>query len=124
MGKLNEIQDKVIKAMSNPSKLGDVSFPFTATRTINGTYDPDAPQSNTTLSYSGTGIFGLAFTQRDLDIFQVESNDMKAIIFQRSATNTPQIDDTITWRATAYKVVNISVIPADNGMVCQLRAYQ
>ena len=122
MADLNNIQDEIMAEMAGD--LIDVSFPFTATRTISGTYDPDAPQSNTTLSYSGTGIFGLSFTQRDLDIFQVESNDMKAIIFQRSATNTPQIDDTITWRGTAYKVVNISVIPADNGVVCQLRAYQ
>ena len=122
MADLNNIQDEIIAEMAGD--LADVSSPFTATRTINGTYDPDAPQSNTTLSYSGTGIFGLAFTQRDLDIFQVESNDMKAIIFQRSATSTPQIDDTITWRGTAYKVINISVIPADNGVVCQLRAYQ
>ena len=122
MADLNNIQDEIMAEMAGD--LIDVSFPFTATRTINGTYDPDAPQSNTALSYSGTGIFGLSFTQRDLEIFQVESNDMKAIIFQRSATNTPQIDDTITWRGTPYKVVNISVIPADNGVVCQLRAYQ
>lgn len=123
MADLNNIQDEIIAEMAGD--LIDVSFPFTATRTISGgTYDPDVTPSNTTLAYSGTGIFGLSFTQRDLDIFQVESNDMKAIIFQRSATNTPQIDDTITWRGTPYKVVNISVIPADNGVVCQLRAYQ
>lgn len=122
MADLNNIQDEIMAEMEGD--LVDVSFPFTATRTIQGAYDPDAPQSNTTLAYSGTGIFGLAFTQRDLDIFQVESNDMKSIIFQRSATNTPQIDDTITWRGTPYKVVNISVIPADNGVVCQLRVYQ
>lgn len=122
MADLNNIQDEIMAEMAGD--LIDVSFPFTAKRTINGTYDPDAPQSNTTLSYGGTGIFGLSFTQRDLDIFQLESNDMKAIIFQRSATNTPQIDDTITWRGTDYKVINIVVIPADNGVVCQLRAYQ
>ena len=122
MADLNNIQDEIMAEMAGD--LIDVSFPFTATRTINGTYDPDAPKSNTTLSYSGTGIFSLSFTQRDLDIFQVESNDMKAIIFQRSATDTPQIDDTITWRGTPYKVVNVSVIPADNGVVCQLRVYQ
>lgn len=121
MADLNNIQDEIMAEMAGD--LIDVSFPFIATRTVQGAYDPDAPQSNTTLAYSGTGIFGLAFTQRDLDIFQVESNDMKAIIFQRSATNTPQIDDTITWRSTDYKVVNISVIPADNGVVCQLRVY-
>lgn len=121
MADLNNIQDEIIAEMAGD--LIDVSFPFTATRTVHGAYDPDAP-SNTTLSYSGTGIFGLSFTQRDLEVFQVESNDMKAIIFQRSATNTPQIDDTITWRGTDYKVINIVVIPADNGVVCQLRAYQ
>ena len=122
MADLNNIQDEIIAEMSGD--LIDVSFPFTATRIVQGAYDPDAPQSNTTLSYSGIGIFGLSFTQRDLDVFQVESNDMKAIIFQRSATNAPQIDDTITWRGTDYKVINIAVIPADNGVVCQLRAYQ
>ena len=122
MADLNNIQDEIIAEMAGD--LIDVSFPFTAMRTVQGAYDPDAPQSNTTLSYSGTGIFGLSFTQRDLDIFQVESNDMKAIIFQRSAEQLPKIDDTITWRGTPYKVINISVIPADNGAVCQLRAYQ
>ena len=122
MADANNIQDEIIAEMAGDR--ADVALPFTATRTINGTYDPDAPQSNTTLAYSGTGIFGLSFTQRDLEIFQVESNDMKAIIFQRSATNTPQIDDTNTRRGTPYKVVNISVIPADNGVVCQLRVYE
>ncbi len=122
MADLNNIQDEIMAEMAGD--LIDVSFPFTATRTINGTYDPDDPPPSNTLSYSGTGIFGLSFTQRDLEVFQVESNDMKAIIFQRSSTNTPQIDDTITWRGTDYKVINIVVIPADNGVVCQLRAYQ
>lgn len=124
MADLNNIQDEIMAEMAGD--LIDVSFPFTAIRTLedDGTYDPDGPPPSNTLSYSGTGIFGLSFTQRDLEVFQVESNDMKAIIFQRSATNTPQIDDTITWRGTPYKVVNISVIPADNGVVCQLRAYQ
>lgn len=122
MADLNNIQDEIMAEMVGD--LIDISFPFTATRTINGTYDPDAPQPNTTLSYEGAGIFGLSFTQRDLDIFQVESNDMKAIIFQRSAEQIPQIDDTITWRGTPYKVINIAVIPADNGWVLQLRAYQ
>ena len=122
MADLNNIQDEIMAEMAGD--LIDVSFPFTATRTVQGAYDPDAPQSNTTLEYSGTGIFGLSFTQRDLDIFQVESNDMKAIIFQRSVEQLPQIDDTITWRGKDYKVINIVVIPADNGVVCQLRAYQ
>lgn len=121
MADLNNIQDEIMAEMAGD--LIDVSFPFTATRTVHGAYDPDAP-SSTTLSYGGTGIFGLSFTQRDLEVFQVESNDMKAIIFQRSATNTPQIDDTITWRGTDYKVINIVVIPANNGVVCQLRAYE
>lgn len=122
MADLNNIQDEIMAEMAGD--LIDVSFPFTATRTVQGAYDPDAPQSNTTLAYSGTGIFGLSFTQRDLDIFQVESNDMKGMFFQRIVERLPQIDDTITWRGTPYKVVNISVIPADNGVVCQLRAYQ
>ena len=122
MADLNNIQDEIMAEMAGD--LADVSFPFTATRTINGTYDPDAPQLKTTLAYSGTGIFGLSFTQRDLEVFQVESNDMKGMFFQRSVEQLPQIDDTITWRGTDYKVINIVVIPADNGVVCQLRAYQ
>lgn len=122
MADLNNIQDEIMAEMAGD--LIDVSFPFTATRTAQGAYDPDAPQSNTTLSYEGTGIFGLSFTQRDLEVFQVESNDMKGMFFQRSVERLPQIDDTITWRGTDYKVVNISVIPADNGVVCQLRAYE
>lgn len=124
MADLNNIQDEIMAEMAGD--LIDVSFPFTAIRVLKdgGNYDPDGPPPNNTLSYSGTGIFGLSFTQRDLEVFQVESNDMKAIIFQRSATNTPQIDDKITWRGTDYKVINIAVIPADNGVVCQLRAYE
>ena len=121
MADLNNIQDEIMAEMAGD--LIDVSFPFTATRTVHGAYDPDAP-SSTTLNYSGTGIFGLSFTQRDLEVFQVESNDMKGMFFQRSVEQLPQIDDTITWRGKDYKVINIVVIPADNGVVCQLRAYQ
>lgn len=121
MADLNNIQDEIMAEMAGD--LVDVSFPFTAKRTVHGAYNPDAP-SSTTLTYSGTGIFGLSFTQRDLDVFHVESNDMKGMFFQRSVEQLPKIDDTITWRGTDYKVINIAVIPADNGVVCQLRAYQ
>ena len=87
MADLNNIQDEIMAEMAGD--LIDVSFPFTATRTVQGAYDPDAPQSNTTLSYEGTGIFGLAFTQRDLEIFQVESNDMKGMFFQPEKVSLP-----------------------------------
>lgn len=120
MTDLNQIQDKIIAKMA--TKLKSVSFPFTGVnKTPPAEYDPDNPEAMTVVNYSGTGIFGLAFNQRDSEIFQIEMNDQKAIIFMRSSNRVAEIGDDITYRDGTFKVIDINFIPADNGTVLQLR---
>ena len=120
MGKLNNIQDKVYSKML--TTLSDVSYEFTAKReTPKEPYDPRNPEAVNTTEYSGKGIFGLSFSIKDSELFPIQEKDQKAILFQRYCTNTPDIEDEITYSSLAYKVINISVIPADNGWVLQLR---
>lgn len=120
MGKLNNIQDKVYSKML--STLSDVSYEFTAKReTPKEPYDPRNPEAVDITEYSGKGIFGLSFSIKDTELFQIQEKDQKAILFQRYCTNTPDIEDEITYSGLSYKVINISVIPADNGWLLQLR---
>ena len=120
MGKLNNIQDKVYSKML--TTLSDVSYEFTAKReTPKEPYDPRNPEAVDIVEYSGKGIFGLSFSIKDSELFQIQEKDQKAILFQRYCTNTPDIEDEITYSSLTYKVINISVIPADNGWVLQLR---
>ena len=119
MGKLNKIQDKINAKMK--TSLADVTFPFTANRQESvDPYDPDNPQF-TDVTYSGDGIFGLQFTKKDSDIFQIEVNDMKAILFMRYITGVPKPEDKITWRDGEFTIIDLNIIPADNGWVLQLR---
>lgn len=120
MTDLNQIQDKIIAKMA--TKLKSVSFPFTGVNKTPPTeYDPDNPEAMTVVNYSGTGIFGLRFNQRDSEIFQIEMNDQKAIIFMRSSNRVAEIGDDISYRDVTFKVIDINFIPADNGTVLQLR---
>ena len=122
MGDLNNIQDDIYAEMLGD--LADVSFPFIASRFIPASqddYDPDSPSDGTTFEYSGEGIFGLSFNIKDSEIFQIEENDQKTILFKRYSTSEPKIQDSITYIGNTYKIINISVIPADNGWVLQLR---
>ena len=120
MGDLNNIQDEIMAEMLGD--LADVTFPFTGVNKTPPTeYDPDNPEAMTVVNYSGTGIFGLAFNQRDSEIFQIEMNDQKAIIFMRSSNRVAEIGDDITYRDGTFKVIDILFIPADNGIVVQLR---
>lgn len=122
MGELNSIQDELIAEMGGD--LADITFPFTGSRFVKAEpYDYKNPEAGSTFIYSGRGFFGLSWTQRDLDIFNIESNDMKCMVFQRSATDLPQIDDKINYSGIDYRVVDVNVIPADNGVVAQLRVY-
>lgn len=120
MGDLNNIQDEIMAEMLGD--LADVSFSFTGVNKAPAEpYDPDNPEAMTVVNYSGTGIFGLAFNQRDSEIFQIQMNDQKAIIFMRSSNRVAEIGDDITYRDGVFKVIDINRIPADNGTVLQLR---
>ena len=119
MGDLNNIQNEIAAEMLGG--LADVSYAFTASRTVQGVYDPENPSAGTTATYSGTGIFGLNFNKQDSDIFQIEQNDQKAIIMKVNSSDTPQIQDSIVYGGTSYKIIHLNSIPADNGWVLQLR---
>lgn len=120
MGDLNNIQDEIMAEMLGD--LADVSYQFTGERkeTIEP-YDPDNPDQYNTVNYGGDGIFGLSFTQSDTQIFQIEQNDQKAIVFVRSSNNTPKVEDKITYNGMWFKIIQLNIIPADNGWVMQLR---
>ena len=119
MGDLNNIQNEIAAEMLGD--LADVSYAFTASRTVQGVYDPENPTAGTTATYSGTGIFGLNFTKEDSEVFQIEQNDQKAIIMKVNSSETPMIQDDITYSDTTYKIIHLNNIPADNGWVLQLR---
>ena len=119
MGDLNNIQNEIASEMLGD--LADVSYAFTASRTVQGVYDPENPAAGTTASYNGTGIFGLKFTKEDSAIFQIEQSDQKAIIMKVNSSDTPQIQDNIVYSGTSYKIIHLNNIPADNGWVLQLR---
>lgn len=120
MGDLNNIQDEIMAEMLGD--LADVSYPFTGERKEPiEPYDPDNPDQHNTVNYGGEGIFGLSFTQSDTQIFQIEQNDQKAIVFVRSSTNTPKVEDKITYNGMWFNIIQLLNIPADNGWVMQLR---
>ena len=120
MGDLNNIQDEIYAEMSGD--LADVSFDFTGKRLESiKPYDPDNPENMNEVNYSGKGIFGLTFNEKDSESFQIQVNDMKAIAFMRYTTDKPQIEDDITYRDGTFKIVNIVFLPADNGYTLQLR---
>ena len=95
MGDLNDIQNEIAEAML--TDLADVSYSFTASRTVQGVYDPENPTTGTTATYSGTGIFGLKFTKEDSEVFQIEQADQKAIIMKVNSSDTPQIQNNIVY---------------------------
>ena len=120
MGDLNSIQNEIAAEMLGD--LADVSYPFTASRfQAISSYDPENPNAGTTVTYAGTGIFGLKFTKEDSAIFQIEQSDQKAIIMKVNSSDTPQVQDDIVYSGTSYKIIYVSILPADNGWVLQLR---
>lgn len=120
MGDLNNIQDEIYAEMLGD--LADVSFEFTGKRLEPiEPYDPDNPDQFTEVNYSGKGIFGLSFNEKDSESFQIQVNDMKAIAFMRYTTDKPKIEDNITYRDGTFKIINMVYIPADNGFTLQLR---
>ena len=120
MGDLNNIQNEIAAEMLGD--LADVSYSFTASRQVqSANYDPENPNAGTITSYNGTGIFGLNFNKQDSEVFQIEQNDQKAIIMKVNSSDTPQIQDSIVYGGTSYKIIHLNNIPADNGWVLQLR---
>lgn len=119
MGDLNKIQYEISEAMLED--LADVTYQFTATKAIVGNYDPENPTNVTVIAYSGTGIFGLKFTKDDSQIFQIEQNDQKAVIVKVNSYDQIDVGDDVVYSGVSYKVINLVVLPADNGWVLQLR---
>lgn len=120
MGDLNNIQDEIYAEMLGD--LADVSFDFTGKRLEHvKPYDPDNPENMNEINYSGKGIFGLSFNEKDSESFQIQVNDVKAIAFKNYTTDTPKPDDHITYRDGVFKIESMVYIPADNGWALQLR---
>lgn len=125
MGDLNNIQDEIYAEMSGD--LADVSYPYTGTRKIQGTFDPENPTAGTTQTYTWSGIFGLSFTVRDTETFKIEAQDQKGIVFMRNGSELipfePRIDEVVTVRGQDFIIVDMVKIPADNGWTLQMRKY-
>ena len=126
MGELNNIQDEIFAEMSGD--LADVSFPYTGTREVrNPVFDPENPEPTGSIEYNWSGIFGLSFTIKDTEVFQIEAKDQKGIVFMRNgALNIPyepQIQEVITVNGENFVIVDMVKIPAGNGYVLQMRKY-
>lgn len=126
MGDLNNIQDEIFAEMSGD--LTDVSFPYTGSREIrNPVFDPENPEPTGSAAYNWSGIFGLSFTIKDTEVFQIEAKDQKGIVFMRNgALNIPyepEIQEVITVNGENFTIVDMAKIPAGNGFVLQMRKY-
>ena len=126
MGDLNNIQDEIFSEMSGD--LADVSFPYTGKREVrNPVFDPENPEPTGSIEYIWSGIFGLSFTIKDTEVFQIEAKDQKGIVFMRNgALNIPyepEIQEVITVNGENFVIVDMVKIPAGNGYVLQMRKY-
>ena len=131
MGDLNNIQDEIFAEMSGD--LADVSFPYTGSREIrNPIFDPENPEPTGSTTYNWSGIFGLSFTIKDTEVFQIQAKDQKGIVFMRNgALNIPyepQIQEVIeiTYKdesKESFTIIDMAKIPAGNGYVLQMRKY-
>ena len=131
MADLNNIQDEIFAEMSGD--LADVSFPYTGTREVrNPVFDPENPEPTGSIEYNWSGIFGLSFTIKDTEVFQIQAKDQKGIVFMRNgALNIPyepEIQEVIeiTYKdesKESFTVIDMVKIPAGNGYVLQMRKY-
>ena len=131
MGDLNNIQDEIFAEMSGD--LADVSFPYTGSREIrNPVFDPENPEPTGSATYTWSGIFGLSFTIKDTEVFQIQAKDQKGIVFMRNgALNIPyepEIQEVIeiTYKdesKESFTIIDMAKIPAGNGYVLQMRKY-
>ena len=126
MGDLNNIQDEIFAEMSGD--LADVSFSYTGSREVrNPVFDPENPEPTGSATYTWSGIFGLSFTIKDTEVFQIQAKDQKGIVFMRNgALNIPyepEIQEVITVNGESFVIVDMVKIPAGNGYVLQMRKY-
>lgn len=126
MGDLNNIQDEIFAEMSGD--LADVSFPYTGAREVrNPVFDPENPEPTGSATYTWSGIFGLSFTIKDTEVFQIEAKDQKGIVFMRNgALNIPyepEIQEVITVNGENFTIIDMTRITAGNGYVLQMRKY-
>lgn len=119
MGIRDKVRSKIGAAMLG--KLADVSYAFTAIRTVKGTWNPNGDTPSTELDYSGSLIGGLSFTDKDSPIFQIQELDQKAILMSDKTDQVPEIGDMVVFDLGLFRVENLSIIPAGIGWVLQLR---
>jgi hypothetical protein len=122
MGDLNNIQDEINAEMYGD--LADVSFPYIGNREDDSEFDPENPRPTTT-PYEWKGIFGLQFTVRDTETFKIEQNDQKGIVFMRDGDLNipfaPELQEVIVVRGESFIIIDMLVLPADNGWTLQMR---
>ena len=95
MGMLAEINAALAQAFSDPDALADAVKPFTAFRTVAGSYNPATGQVTTTsTSYTGRGIFA-SYSAQDIDGTLILSSDEKLTALQSEVTARPKVGDKI-----------------------------
>lgn len=122
MGLRDDIQTDLAEAFD--SDLSDAVTAFTGVRTVASDTDdgiddwmnpPDAP-SDTTLTYSGRGVFA-DYTAYEIDNDIVQASDVKLICLANEITAEPIADDKIN----DYRVVRVNKDPALATFEIQLR---
>lgn len=122
MGLRDDIQTDLAEAFD--SDLADAVTAFTGVRTIASEVDdgiddwmnpPDAP-SNSTLTYSGRGVFDKKFYE-DKESATIQVTDVLLICLQSEITAAPYFDDKIN----DYRVITVTPDPANTIYEIQLR---
>ncbi|KJZ13504.1 hypothetical protein TW86_11345 [Halomonas sp. S2151] len=116
MGLRDELQADIAEAYD--SDLADAVTTFTGSRTVvSGEFDPvEGTYPETTVTYSGRGVFG-GYSIQEVDDQHIRRTDVKLTALQNEVSDTPAIDDTID----GMLVVNVGADPAKATWTIQLR---
>lgn len=109
------------KSFDNPLK--DAVTAFTATRKgATGDYDPVLGEyvGSADINYTGRGVFG-SFNNEEIQASQIDITDVKLTALQSEVTAIPQVDDMITARFIARRVMSVSQDPSRSIWILQLR---
>lgn len=122
MGLRDDLQADLAEAFNDD--LADAMTAFTGTRTVASDTDtgeddwmkPPGTPSNSTLTYSGRGVFA-DYSTYELESDIINVTDVKLICLTNEITNEPIADDKIN----GYSVVRVSKDPASVTYEIQLR---
>ena len=112
---LDKINTKLPKALDG--KLGDAVEPFTATRTVQGEYDPvTGTTTGSTETWQGRWIKA-SWRLDQVDDQHIRRNDVKRLVMQSETGWQPAIDDEVN----GLTVVDVSQDPAAALWILNLR---